>query len=338
LIKKKKHYIIKIVNLTKITYKGEKMTKTQKTYLSIFLAVFAVLLVIGSIFDLQISKELADLNAGSYYSHNFFAIFFECVAEFIMFVLVSIACTIIFFFIVKKPFNNNVLNVVLPIASLSISFVSLFIGIRKTLGYIANYTHFGLNDFLNSTTGKFAYTFLALAVAGLLLIPFVKVKRETLAKLVRWAVIVLVVCAVSTAIVQSLKYIFTRTRYRAMVYEGYTEFEYYTPWYVINRQRFSSIFVNAGDYFKSFPSGHVSSATSIFLLTLLPGILNKGKKLRISLIVVSTLYVALVMLARIVAGAHFFTDVLFAAGITMLLILVSKIVLERKLHDEQVAK
>ena len=44
------------------------------------------------------------------------------------------------------------------------------------------------------------------------------------------------------------------------------------------------------------------------------------------------------MLARIVAGAHFFTDVLFAAGITMLLILVSKIVLEKKLHDEQVAK
>ena len=46
------------------------MSKTKKITIFSLLGAFAIVLVLGSIFDLSISKALADLTAGEYYSQT----------------------------------------------------------------------------------------------------------------------------------------------------------------------------------------------------------------------------------------------------------------------------
>lgn len=295
------------------------MSKTKKITIFSLLGAFAIVLVLGSIFDLSISKALADLTAGEYYSQNGFAIFFEAFGELIMFLLVSTAIGILFFYVLKKPFKNKALNItsliVLPLAGLA----STVYGVKNTLDSLTRYVSFSLQEFLDSMLGKVAYVFLSIAICALIFLLLTKLNDETIKKLLKWAIVVVVTCVTATLIVKGLKIIVGRTRFRAMVYEGDTAFEHYSPWFAINNSKMASVFEGAGDYFKSFPSGHASAVASVFLLTLLPQYLGCGKKTTIWLYAGATTLTLVVLLSRIIAGAHFFTDVYLGACITVFL-------------------
>ena len=301
------------------------MSKTKKIILwSVVSVVLVAIAILGTIFDLQISKSLADLNTSSYLTKNLFAIIGETIGENVLYVLLVSSLAIIFFYVLKKPIAKKWLNYTILAFCIIASYVICYYCIDKTLGYIAEHTSFGLDQFLESTLGLIIVLLFSIGVDLCVFILFNKLSLESLSSLWKWAVFVIIVSALSNGIVQASKHIFDRTRYRAMVYVGDTEFSFYTPWYQINTNKFNSISVFAEDFFKSFPSGHTCAAASTFVLVALPTFFEKTntKKWKTALWTVAIVYTLLIALSRIIAGAHFFMDVFVGGLVTFVITIV----------------
>ena len=88
------------------------------------------------------------------------------------------------------------------------------------------------------------------------------------------------------------------------------EYEGYTPWYIIN-----------GGEGRSFPSGHTSQAAcSMFFIYFIP---EYKKGIGALYVAISSLYTLFVAYSRVVYGVHYFSDVLFGMGITLLIVYVT---------------
>lgn len=107
----------------------------------------------------------------------------------------------------------------------------------------------------------------------------------------RYGVFALVAVALTAATVAVTKNFVGRERYYTSLGANYT------PWYVIG---------NGGD---SFPSGHASMSFFVFLI---PDFIKRvlGKKC-VTAYIVSAAFVVCVGLARMMEGAHYFSDVCF---------------------------
>jgi len=104
-----------------------------------------------------------------------------------------------------------------------------------------------------------------------------------------------------------IKILWARPRYR--IFNG--DDSLYQPWYVWNG-------MTSNDDFKSFPSGHSALSSTVIAATFLPYFFKslKGKERQILLCV--AVWIALVMVSRVVMGDHFMTDTLFGTGLTLL--------------------
>jgi len=301
-------------------------TKTKKLLIisGVSIAVLT-LLILGTIFDLQISKAVADLQPGQYHSKNLFAIIGETIGENILYVLLVSALCILFFYLKHNPLNKKWLNTLIQIGLCVVSFVVCFYCLHKTLEYVATHTLFGLDKFIESTLGLIVIILASIIVTILAFLLFSRVSKENLKNLWKWALLVLILAAASNLIVQTAKHIFDRTRFRAMVFVGDTDFQYYDHWFKFNQNKFDSISVYAEDFFKSFPSGHTCAAASSFFLILLPLFLpqTNNKKWKSIFWSSASVYTFLVALSRIVAGAHYFMDVFVGGGVCVALTLIA---------------
>lgn len=308
------------------------MEKTKKITLWVTVCCFAVALVLGSIFDLQISKALADITWGQYYTTNFFAIAGEVVGEMVLYVIVVCALSILICYFIKRNVQKK-WQYFLIIALLGILSVGVgFYGSSKFLKYLSSFNVANVGQFASSTIGKIVLGLVSFGVTMVVCLLFSKCQEETLKQLSAWAIVAILVAIASNALVQIYKRIACRTRFRAMVYEDMRDFEYYTPWYMINHERFSSTAQFAGDFFKSFPSGHACASASMFSLVLLPCCFEQtdttGWKAAFSTLAI--LWTALVCVSRIVAGAHYFTDVLIGSFVTIFFTFIAKWTLLQK--------
>lgn len=299
--------------------------------------VFISILILGTIYDLQISKALADLQPGQYHSSNLFAIIGETIGENILYVLLVTSLCILFYYLHKNPLNKNWLNITLKILICLISYIICFYCINKTCEYVATHTTFGLEEYLSSTLGLITILLVSLVVNILAFLLFSKISNENLQKLWKWALLVIILAALSNGIVQGAKRIFDRTRYRAMVYVGDTKFQYFDYWFVFNNNKFSSISAYAEDFFKSFPSGHTCAAASSFFLICLPLFLpqTNNKKWKSIFWIFAVIYTLLVALSRLIAGAHFFMDVFVGGGVTIVLTLIAYIYIKHKQKQKE---
>lgn len=298
--------------------------------------------VVGTIFDLQISQLFADLPKEGYYSQNIFAMLGEIVGEQILYIILLCACAILFFHLLRNPLEKKWLNVCLVIAVVLLAMGVGFYCFYKLSKYIGIYTDFGLSEFRAKTIGKFALFAMSLVFTFCIFLCFIKVKKETLQSLWKWAVWVLIISAISNAFVQGLKLFWGRTRFRAMNYMGDEEFTHYTNWFNINKDKFATVEEVAyqKDFYRSFPSGHSCAGASAFLLVLLPCIIKKANTpgWKITFMTFASVYTFLVMLSRIVAGAHFFTDVFVGAFATIIPVFVAKWFFIEKRFKKQNAK
>ena len=97
----------------------------------------------------------------------------------------------------------------------------------------------------------------------------------------------------------------------------YTDFAPFTKWY--QKGDTSLTYYNYRD---SFPSGHTVYSCTIFLSTLFCGAFKRLKKFAPIALIVSFVYVFLMGWSRLVAGAHYLTDVAAGAIIGYSIILV----------------
>ena len=108
---------------------------------------------------------------------------------------------------------------------------------------------------------------------------------------------------------------------------------YFMPWWQVGGSLKETLIAEgvAAEEFKSFPSGHVSNATAVLLLSLLPLLNDKLKGKEKTIFGCGVVWIVLVMISRIIIGAHYLTDdvVAFAVGLAVILI-VCKIAFKPK--------
>ncbi len=147
---------------------------------------------------------------------------------------------------------------------------------------------------------------LAAALTALLFFAAGKIPSERLSSYRKGALAALFALILLLLCVETLKNIFGRVRFRDMV-EPFTQF---TQWYV----------VNGPTSHKSFPSGHTANAAAILCLTLTA----QKKRSRQLIWGLGILYTVIMAVSRILAGAHFASDVLVGALIGIGCVLLSR--------------
>ncbi len=114
-------------------------------------------------------------------------------------------------------------------------------------------------------------------------------------------------------LIQLMKYIWGRPRYRAILLEG-AEFR---SWLYIEG------FDIRDDLYRSFPSAHSFSSASSFMLLFLPDLYEDFPFKRIWCLLAAVLFTGFTMFSRIVAGMHFISDVMAGTGLYLLFLLIA---------------
>lgn len=331
---------------------GQKIDRI-KTILSmvIFSVVFIGLTLIATYFDLQISKILTkgSLEAGKYISSSGFALFFEALGSSPIYIMVSIAGVIAFWYGIrmnkKVKYVYAFVGAVMVIVGFFFTFKDMFAYIGEFMG--ANLTSESMENILIDEGKDLAGSVYILAIALLLatlssfalIALWKRIPKEKNDKLIIWAY--MIVCTMAGyLIVHFVKSPVGRVRYRTMNYLG--NFDYYTPWYVMNGKRKMFDLIGAAetstrynfvsDACKSFPSGHTFSAGMVYTLLALPYLCDRfnKKSSRILLWVATIGYTGIVAISRIVAGAHYMSDVLFGGTIAFLSAMIAREILVLK--------
>lgn len=298
------------------------MTKRSIITIIILAVCFVGLLLVATFFDLDINIALG--NADSVYG-QFFALFGEATA----WLLIPIAAVILFQAVTK----DNKYRVYLWIIWGALAFVGWFLSVRYFFEEI-------VVDMKWKTLYEifFAAIFTVCSILGT-----AKVDKAIMKKLVVFAAVMLAALAISQAVTTVLKSMWGRHRFRNMPVDDYSGF---TPWYKPNmfRKGNGGAFVSdfAGmpdeDAFKSFPSGHTMAAALSFVIIMLPDIFEKLKEHKLWFYVAPAIYTVAVAISRIVARAHFMSDVLIGGTIGIigvflarfLVILIRKKILEKR--------
>ncbi len=318
-----------------------------KTIISIccFVVVFAVIIALASVFDYQISEIMTkgSLDAGEYISHGFYAVAGEVLGTSPLYIVAALSMGIMFWFclriIPKKP-----LAILGSIAAAVLIVVAWWFFFKDIVGYLfehaANIAHgeqAEVYEFRHAFGVRLVEVLMALCVASLTIFAFKGIKEEHLKKLF-WMVVAFVSAAVVALLILNIKGPVGRMRFRAinssvgenLVRDGIVG---YTPWYKANGQpsadiirMFTDRWPGASDAFKSFPSGHTCSAAMSYAVIMLPDVIDFKHKKAAKVIcwVTPIVITGLVATSRIVAGAHYMSDVTFGGTIAFLCMLIAR--------------
>ena len=285
----------------------------------IAIVISAALLVIAGLFDMDISKAVADLKPGEYYSKNGFARAVEIFGEMPIYLFVAYALAVMFwnaFYFGKPSVKYSVCIVCLVL----IAGVCYFVPYRIH----SYYTELSEELIKDKNAVSFFKISVGICLGAIFLIGVMLTGKQNIRKQLSFAVIVLFVAAASQLVAQGIKLIDQRVRYRAICAMGDGGETYFTPWYKLNGkpESFKVLIDSFGkDSVKSFPSGHTTAAGIAFTLMALPYTFktynDKGGK--IVFFAISFACVVLVAYARVLMGAHYFSDVVFGAIISYFL-------------------
>lgn len=116
-------------------------------------------------------------------------------------------------------------------------------------------------------------------------------------------------------VINLFKIFWGRVRFREM--EG--DFSLFSPWYLpqgINGHR-------------SFPSGHTSNAATLYIVTMFAPLCRKNWQ-KMLCYLIPILWILVMAVSRVLVGAHFASDVLFGAGISIALFYLARQIVGRK--------
>ncbi len=245
----------------------------------IVFAVGLALLLLFTFTDLQISMAVA--------KKPVWARVLEVVGEIPFTTLTIAGCAMLLRFRTRK---NLVLNVLAALSS-----GTLFLLLSLMGGFmIYNY----LTDNLGEIS-KIWMVLIALLMAGAAIWLACLVPAENRSKALRFAAVALLYFVLVIVIMNSVKTVWGRMRFREMT-DPVGEF---TRWYrIVPRGGFNNIYA-------SFPSGHSMNSSGVILMMLLPPMIpalrNREKLLHICVYV----WCAVVGISRVFMGAHFASDV-----------------------------
>lgn len=288
-----------------------------------FLAVFGILLALATVFDLQVSKILVDLKPGAYFTKNVFGMAMETFGMTPGYIFIAFAFAIIYSN--ARKCEIKWVNIAVSAVSNIAAVVTMYIYADDTLGYIKRHTE--VDSFVNSPLSLITCVWFALLTGELICSLMNKLDKETAKSLLKFSFIVICTFAMSNLVINAVKNVMYRPRYRTMWFLGDTEFTNFHRWYQRSEKPIiPEILAQVNghkvgmDAYRSFPSGHTSSAGTIYALIALPKLLKKynSTKWKVLFLTVSVCYTGIVAVSRIVCGAHFFSDVLIGGTVAFL--------------------
>lgn len=307
------------------------MTNSQskkKTILAValFVIVFGGLLALATVFDLKVSEILADVKPGEYFTNNPFGVIFECIGSWPIYLFLAAAFAIIFANTSRS--DNKWLRILGSAAADIAAVIASYILVNDTVNYIDQ--HFETEHFTDTVFAKIVFIFIGIAIAQLIILPFTKMNDKTVKTLLKFAFVIIFAAALSNIIVNIIKNIANRPRFRTMKFFDDKEYSIFQPWYVTHpkwtiENSLTTIGIGSGkDAYRSFPSGHTCAAGTVYTILALPYLFNKynTKKNTAMLYAVSIFITGVVAVSRIVCGAHFFSDVLVGGTIVFLSVML----------------
>ncbi len=276
-----------------------KITK-NKIFVCIGALIWLAAVVLASIYDLDITLAIAD-------SHSIFGRALEVAGEppAILFTSLNLALMAAYFWRCDEKRSRGITLAVLTLIGCVGTSVYAII---KIADYLAEYRDRSLSPIavLYSVASALIIAFVFIALALFM-------KEATLKKyfLTAWRCVIAAI--LTFVIIWVLKLVWGRVRPRQLTLGG--GYMAYTPWYL--PQGFTGYF--------SFPSGHTANATVILsLIYYFKFIPEKYKLVKPIAAVLLSVWIVLVALSRVVVGAHFLSDVLFGAAITLAIVYFCK--------------
>ncbi len=246
------------------------------------IALYVSMMICFAFYDLDISIAL-------YNKESLFGRIFEAIGEVPFTLIALLSFNVLFFTRQKEKKGLSIfLAVISVIGILAYSFLLVFFVLNylKVKGALIYGFSFMLPIAVGSFFGMRALT-----------------KRYG-SSLKRIAIIAIITILLEQAITYLLKYAWGRPRMRDLLppYDGFF------PWYLPNWWSGSD----------SFPSGHSANAACVIVLSLLPvEFCGKKKTGEIVTSIICYVWLITVMVSRVVAGAHFASDVTTGAFITL---------------------
>lgn len=267
--------------------------KMRVFYYAGFYAAALILLVAATFKDLAIDNTL-------YNPANGFGIFMEKFAELPMFCIIPFAFTVMFY---ARTMKDKKLNIILGAGYAFAVFAGWVLCMFK-LG----------DDWFGEDFSKVFLILIAVAFSALTLFLGGLIKRETMIRLRPLAIVGLLTFLVTAAGVEVIKRVWGRPRYRDMLngVNGLT-IDNFTPWYKIAGIKGC----------RSFPSGHTYAASETFLLLSVSDRIKEQRNKEPVFFAAAFVFTALTAFARLIAGAHFLSDVVIGAviGFTVYIII-----------------
>ena len=290
--------------------------KNMRIPLLIALGVAIVCLIFGTFFDYAISSAIANANNG-------FALTVSAIGPTIGFAGVAAMGGGFVAFIIKGKYHIalKILFGVLATACLGVAI------------YYPAGEYFGINGFYGAAPEWAGYLIViipecAAVVGGYFL--FKDWKNDKM--WIVFCIIIVLLLIALLAVIPTIKDNMHRPRFRLLKTLDETSIIKFHNWYEPFKEYNDVKDLYAHDNFKSFPSGHTAEASILFVpITFLPLAHDKFKKIQMPAFYGACGLVVLVALARILAAAHFLSDVSMGATIMLtLLVITNEIVMRIK--------
>ena len=288
--------------------------KNMRIPLIIALGVAVIGIVFGSFFDLQISTAIASPSNG-------FGLTVSAIGPMIGFMGVAIMGGAFVSFIVKGKYHIA-LKILFGVLAAACMGVSIF--------YPAG-EWFGINGFYGAAPEWVGYLVviipeLAAGVGGYFLFKDIKNKNMWIV----FCIIIVLLLIALLAVIPTLKDNMHRPRFRSISKYPIDFHNWWEP--CKDYKDLMAAYGIEKDNFKSYPSGHTAEASILLVpITFLPLADEKFKKYQMPLFYGGCGLVLLVAFARILAAAHFLSDVSTGATIMLtLLVITNEIVMRVK--------
>lgn len=266
----------------------------------IVFAVGLILLLVFTFTDLQISMAIA--------KKPLWARVFEVIGEIPFTTLTIAACAMLFRFRTTK---NIVLNILCAVGAGALFILFSLMGGFMTYNY--------LTDNLGELS-KVWMVLPALLMAGLGIWIARVIPAENRSKALRYAAVALLYFSLVIIIMNSIKTVWGRMRFREMT-DPIHEF---TRWYqIVPRGGFNNTYA-------SFPSGHSMNSAGVILLMLLPPMIPALTGREKTLHTIVYLWCAVVGISRVFMGAHFASDVTVGILLSLVIFEALRAILYRK--------
>ena len=296
--------------------------KNMRIPLIIALSVAVIGIIFGSFFDLQISTAIAN-------PRNMFGLTISAIFPTLGFAAVAAMGGGFVAFIVKGKYH-----IALKILFGVLAAACLGVAIHYPAG-----EYFGVNGFYWVAPKWVGYLIVLIPECAAMFGGYLLFKDYENDKLwiIFCAVVVLLLIAL-LGVIPVLKDMMHRPRFRFIsTHEGIDFHHWWEPF-----KEYSDKWVKASgfekDDFKSYPSGHTAE-TAILLVgaTLFPLGSKKLRKYQLPIFIGAGVLVLLVALARILAAAHFLSDVSFGATIMLTLLFIANEVIAniKALHPQE---